>query len=297
MSSEHEQLALLLWYPQAFGCVATAIALCFRDIAPLPNMLSSRSLLFAFLALVSFGLCAAAQQPGQQFFSSACASCHGLDGRGGEHAPNIATDANVQALTDRDLVRIVRNGIPSAGMPGFGSSLDEAQLPAVVQYLRTLQGQRKAVLIGGNAEHGRKLFFGSAQCSSCHMIGGRGGFLGADLSSYVSGHGPDEIREAIVDPNKNLDPRHGAVVVTSRDGTKYTGMIRNEDNFSLQMQTDDGAFHFFDKSAVARIEHSARSLMPADYESKLGKQGVDDVIVFLLKASVQPRSLHKDEVE
>ena len=33
------------------------------------------------------------------------------------------------------------SGIPSAGMPEFASSLDDAQIRAVVSYLRILQGK------------------------------------------------------------------------------------------------------------------------------------------------------------
>ena len=36
--------------------------------------------------------------PGQLTFSSTCAGCHGLDGRGGDKAPNIASNTKVQHL-------------------------------------------------------------------------------------------------------------------------------------------------------------------------------------------------------
>lgn len=236
----------------------------------------------------SFWLCSA-QQVGQQQFAR-CATCHGLDGRGGEHAPNIATDPKVQALSDRDLLRIVRSGIPSAGMPEFGSSLDNSQMRAVVDYLRILQGQRKAaVAVTGDPEHGRNLFFGSAGCSGCHTVNGQGGFLGADLTAYGSTHAPAEIREAIVDPNKDLDLRHGTIVVVTKTGGTFTGIIRNEDNFSLQMQTADGTFHFFDKADLVRVEHPAKSLMPTQYESKLGSKNLDDLVSYLAKSAARDR--------
>lgn len=250
------------------------------------------------LVLALSGICVEGQQIGQQLFSTTCAACHGLDGRGGEHATNIATEAKVQALSDRDLLRIVRSGIPSAGMPGFGASFDDGQIRAVIQYLRTLQGQVKAVPVVGDPERGRALFFGTAGCSNCHMMNGRGGFLGADLSAYGSTHSAAEIREAIVDPNKDPDPRRGPVVVVTRSGAKYTGIIRNEDNFSLQIQTADGNFHFFNKSTLARIDRPVQSLMPSNYESQLGKKGIDDLISYLIKASANQPVVHtKDEDE
>ena len=54
-------------------------------------------------------------------FESVCATCHGLDGRGGERGPNVATRAEVQQLSDADTLRILQAGIPAAGMPAFSA--------------------------------------------------------------------------------------------------------------------------------------------------------------------------------
>ena len=114
------------------------------------------------------------------------------------------------------------------------------------------------------------------------MIAGRGGFTGSDLSGYGNQHSPDVIRTAIVDPNKNLDPRHRTVVAVTRDGHRYTGRALNEDNFSLQLQTLDGTFHFFEKSALARLEHEPRSMMPSNYGSTLSPGELNDLVSYLM---------------
>lgn len=220
---------------------------------------------------------------GQQIFSSTCSACHGLDGRGGEHAPNIATGPEIQSLTDKRLEQIVRNGIPAAGMPAF-KLLKNTQVSAVVKYLRGLQGQASAgVPLAGDPKRGRVLFFGTARCSECHMVNGRGGFLGADLSGYGKVHSPASIREWIIDPNKNLDPRHAFAIVTTKAGKKYSGVIRNEDNFSLQMQAPDGNFHLFDKSELMRIDRQSKSIMPSRHGSTMTSSEINDVISFLMK--------------
>ena len=48
----------------------------------------------------------AADVQGPTLFDSNCGSCHGSDGRGGEHGPDIATDPDVQRLADSDLVEL-----------------------------------------------------------------------------------------------------------------------------------------------------------------------------------------------
>jgi cytochrome c oxidase cbb3-type subunit III len=244
-----------------------------------------KALAISILSACVLAAQAKSQQMGQQLFGSMCAGCHGLDGRGGEHAPNIATAAEVQQMADAELLRVVRNGIPSAGMPGFGSTLQSDQLKAVVSYLRILQGKNQAVALTGNPGAGQSLFFGKARCSECHMVAGKGGFIGADLSTYGSSHSASDIRKAIVDPDANLDPRLRTVIVLSRDGTKYTGIARNEDNFSIQLQTLDGRFHFFEKSAIASLEHQPRSLMPSGYASTLSARELDDLVSYLVKAA------------
>lgn len=236
------------------------------------------------------------QPEGEQVFSSSCAGCHGLDGRGGEHAPNIATDPKIQQLSDRDLLRVVRNGIPTAGMPAFGSSLDSDQLKSVVSYLRHLQGQGQTANVTGDAVKGRALFFGAAGCSECHMVDGRGGFLGMDLSGYGSSHSPGQIRESILHSGKDGNSRSGTILVVTKSGKEYTGIVRNEDNFSLQMQTRDGAFHLFEKSDLARIEHQARSLMPSQSSSRLTETEMNDLISYLATSTGKGASgAHEDD--
>lgn len=244
--------------------------------------------------LVPFLVRAQTADSGQQIFSSICASCHGLDGRGGEHAPNIATDPNVLRMTDREISGIIRYGIKDKGMPAFQSSLQRDQIAAVLKYLRVLGGKGTGGPLRGDPGRGRELYFGSARCGECHTIQGEGGFLGEDLSGYGKTHSPAAIREAILDPNKNLDPRRGTATLQTRAGESYTGVIRNEDNFTIQIQTPDGGFHSFDKRDLVRLEHQSRSLMPSDYGTKLSSSQVDDLVNFISQTP-GPEKADEDE--
>ena len=221
-----------------------------------------------------------AQQPGAAIFAANCAGCHGADGRGGEHAPNIATAPEVQHLMDRELAGIIRNGISGAGMPAF-SSLKPQEVRDVVAWLRILQGRGDIVKLPGDPGSGETLFFGKAQCSECHMVKGKGGFIGGDLSFYGAEARPDQIRGIIVDPEKNLPPEKKATTVVTNTGQTITGMVRGNNNFSLSLQTPDGAFHFLQKTDLTRIDLGSRSLMPA---SKLEGKEVDDLVSYLLQA-------------
>jgi alcohol dehydrogenase (cytochrome c) len=75
---------------------------------------------------------------GARQYTAYCAGCHAADGSGSAKGAAIATLARVIALTDAQLVAVVRDGVPGKGMPGF-SQLGDEDARAVVRYLRTLQ--------------------------------------------------------------------------------------------------------------------------------------------------------------
>ena len=231
--------------------------------------------------------------PGQQknnnaldskhIFAANCAACHGLDGQGSERGPDIANNRALQRRTDQALSRLVREGVAGTGMPAF-RSLGTPAIQAVIQHLRQLQGHGTSEQFPGDPKIGRTLFFGKAECSQCHLMNGEGGFIASDLSSYANGRSANEVRDAITVPDKNLDPRKSTVVVTTFEGKTYRGIARNEDNFSLQMQTMDGAFHLFSKTELRSLEYQTQSLMPADYGTRLTRREIDDLVSYLIDA-------------
>ena len=217
-------------------------------------------------------------------FDAACASCHGLDARGGERGPDLVSRPEVVRKTDAELRKILTDGKSAAGMPSF-ASYAPAKLSALVAYLRSLQGGSKMLPLPGDPARGKALFFGKAKCAECHMISGQGGFFAQDLTSYATRMGGDEIRSVIVSPNRDLDPRHGLVTVILSDSTTLSGMIRNEDNFSLQLQTPDGVFHLLNKSDIKDLTYTGRSPMPSDYGAILASGELNDLVSYLLRTS------------
>ena len=177
-------------------------------------------------------------------------------------------------------------------MPAFGHLGDDV-LRALVLYVRALQGNPATAPLAGNAKRGKELFFGKAGCSGCHMMRGRGGFLGSDLSSYSRGRSPQAIRDAILFPNRDLDPRNRTVVAILPNGKAIEGLVRNEDNFSIQILTSDGVFHFLSKSALSSLTFQSVSPMPADYGIRLTFAEVDDLINYLVSVvSTDSREKH-----
>jgi cytochrome c oxidase cbb3-type subunit III len=233
--------------------------------------------------------------PGRQIFAMNCAACHGLDGSGTQRAPNIVSSASVEKLSTADLLRIVSAGVPGTGMPGF-RSMGEDRLKAIVQYIQDLQG-KNTQSVRGNADRGKAVFFGKGGCSACHMIAGSGGFIAPDLTAYAQSHSPERIKAAITDPSTR-DSKASIITATTADSRQYRGIVRNEDNFSLQLQAMDGSFHFFAKSALKRIDRETLSIMPSDYGSKLSSAELDDLVSYLLSLGAShPASVNDNDEE
>jgi alcohol dehydrogenase (cytochrome c) len=94
------------------------------------------SSLFVFAEISMFPQ--SGQDSGAKQYSMTCAGCHGLDGSGSAKGAAIATVPKVIALSDDDLIRIVRDGVPGKGMPG-SKQLGDEKIQSIVRYLRTLQ--------------------------------------------------------------------------------------------------------------------------------------------------------------
>jgi mono/diheme cytochrome c family protein len=83
---------------------------------------------------------------GQAIYRDQCSACHGLDGDGTPQLfPSLAKSSVVLAEDPASLIRIVLRGARSAataaeptapGMPSYGEQLDDAQVAAVLTFIR-----------------------------------------------------------------------------------------------------------------------------------------------------------------
>lgn len=228
----------------------------------------------------------AKKNEGKLLFSQNCASCHGNDGGGGEHAPNIASRHEVVSATDAQLKDTVGKGIPEAGMPSFDYLGDE-KVDELVAYLRILQGVGGGVhtALPGDPAGGQTLFFGKAACSSCHMVRGKGGFLAEDLSDYAGGRTVDAILEAIVDPGASSESGGHLTGAVLSDGTKYDGVMRVQNNFTVVLQTKDGVFHSIPRDRIATLTTSKEPLMPQNYGKTLTAKELNDLVSYLITSA------------
>ncbi len=196
---------------------------------------------------------------GRKTFELRCGACHGGDGRGGERAPDIVTTRSARRRSTEQVRKLIHEGIPDAGMPSF--DLPENELTALLTFYRSLTSPASQTTPPGDVEAGERLFFGKANCHTCH-VRGDGGIVGPDLSAVGARLTLAELQQALQDPGADIADGYDEMEVKLKDGELVRGFARNESDFDLQLQTIDGRFRSIRADQIAEKTRKPGSLMP-----------------------------------
>jgi len=226
------------------------------------------------ICLLCFAALPAAQD-GREVFIRQCAVCHG-DGHGTERGPNLAANRRVRSQSIGQLRSLIRNGVPSGGMPAF--ALPAGELQAVTAFVRSLNASAAEAHAPGDPAAGERYFFSEGRCGQCHMARGRGKPAGPDLSAAGREMTLPGLQEAVLHPSAAIKPGYEVVRVSLRAGPVLRGFARNRSRYSLQLQDFDGRFHLLDQREIAAVQTEAASLMPPP---TCAPTGCRDVVAFL----------------
>jgi putative heme-binding domain-containing protein len=245
---------------------------------------------------------AKAAKVGEFQFRANCAFCHGLGARGGGRGPDLTRAQKRHGNSDADIFRTINEGVPGTAMPPNGATqqgvgMTEEEIWQVISYIRSVQVKAPAQPVG-NAAHGKELFYGTAGCSMCHMVQGKGGRFGPDLSTTGSARSTDYIVESVRAPSRRLaqgiseamkefSQEYETVTVVTSDGTKYMGVVLNEDHFTLQMMDTRENLRLFEKDKLRSYEKSRESLMTAYDQKMLSDKELQDIIAYLMEVGAQ----------
>ena len=220
---------------------------------------------------------------GERAYRDRCANCHGPNG---DLVPgiNFSQGQFRRPMTDAELSRIIRQGIPNTPMPA--SNVTEQQAAQIVAYLRSLAAGKPAVAIAGDAARGRTLFDSKGKCASCHSIGGIGGRLGPDLSNVGAARRAPDLERALLEPQAAVQPDHRFYRVVLADGTTVTGRLLGHDTFMVRLIDTREQLRSFEKSAL-KSHGFVESPMPS-YKNTLTPQEVADLVSYLSSLRTQP---------
>jgi len=234
---------------------------------------------------------------GEFEFRANCAFCHGLGARGGGRGPDLTRVQKKHGNSDADIFRTINEGVPGTAMPPNGATqqgvgMTEEEIWQVISYVRSVQVKTPTQAMG-NAAHGKELFSGPAACASCHMIEGKGGRLGPDLTATGTARSVDYIVESMRNPSRRLaqgiteamkefSQEYETVNVVDERGQKFQGVVLNEDNFTLQMMDTHEQVHLFEKGKLRSVDKSRESLMPKYDDKMLPEKDLQDIVAYLL---------------
>lgn len=219
---------------------------------------------------------------GERAFRSNCANCHGPDG---DQITGIDLGRGRfrRPMTDDDLARIIRTGIPNTPMPATAMTQEQAQ--KIVAYLRSRAAAAKSGGVTGDIARGKATFEGKGGCMTCHRIAGRGSRVGPDLSSIGAIRGAAELEQSLVDPQADVQPNNRFYRVVLKDGATIEGRLLSHDTFSVQLIDTHEQLRSLNKNDI-RQSGFIKSPMPS-YRGTLTPQEIADVVSYL--ASLRAR--------
>lgn len=219
---------------------------------------------------------------GKAEFQRICSGCH------------IVSVATTQRLTHDEWAGVV-NDMASRGAQGTSEEFDD-----IVNYLSANFGPKsphasvapsqpatpahtaevpQASLTARQVSKAKDLIQANG-CLSCHRVGESGSYLGPDLNGVGASHSPEQIRAALVSPNKKVLPENRTVRLVTRDGKTVTGRLLNQDGTSVQIIDSSSQLRSFEKSNLRQFKIVTTNPMPS-YADNLSAQELTDLVHYL----------------
>lgn len=160
---------------------------------------------------------AQARAAGRMLFASACAICHGADGRGNSAPgmPDLTDNEWLWGGTPESVAATISAG-RAPNMPSWQEVLGQKGVEDVLAYTLTLSGRSSP---SGDPQHGKELF--GTTCASCHGYQGKGDpQIGAtDLTDqiWLYGGSVDAVRESISKGRKGVMPAAAETLGATRE--------------------------------------------------------------------------------
>ena len=242
---------------------------------------------------------AKAAKAGEYEFRINCALCHGLGAHGGGRGPDLTRAQKKHTHNDAEMFQVISNGIPGTAMPangtnGQGVGMTDEEVWQIITYIRSQEVKAAAKPLG-NAAHGKTLFYGDANCSLCHMMNGKGGRVGPDLSSVSGSRTREALIESVRNPSQRLawgltestkefPQEYESVTAVTSDGKEIKGVTLNEDSFTVQIMDTSEHLHLLEKDKLRSFQKTRESAMPKYGTDVLSDKDLEDIVAFLAGA-------------
>ena len=135
----------------------------------------------------------------------------------------------------------------------------------------------------GNLERGRRLFFHpeGPGCFKCHVVDGRGGPVGPNLSRIGASMTREKLIESILEPSKEVSPQFTSWTLISSSGQVLTGMIVHENEGTTVLGDSAGKTTTVKTADVEERVPQKVSVMPEKLAERMTPDEFFDLVSFL----------------
>ncbi len=137
---------------------------------------------------------------------------------------------------------------------------------------------RETVDAGGDFERGRAVY--KKTCSVCHKVGNEGHSVGPDLVS-VANKSPADLLVAILDPNREAQPKYVSYTLETTQGQVFTGLLASETAAYITLRRAEAKEDTIARELIETLASTGVTLMPVGVEKDLTPQNIADVIAFI----------------
>lgn len=147
-----------------------------------------------------------------------------------------------------------------------------------------------AVTLEGDAKRGAKTFM--RVCASCHRLGEIGNDVGPPLAS-VGDRTPGGLLNAILDPNRAVEPRYLNYLAVTKAGVSHVGILASETSTSITLVAVDGKKTDILRGDLDELTSTGKSAMPEGLEKDIPLQEMADLLAYL--TSYLPPKMERPE--
>ena len=168
---------------------------------------------------------------------------------------------------DRELVALVRQHWGEVRPPG------KAELQAEIE-----RWSGRIRTDPGDPRKGEPIF--ARKCATCHVLFGKGGKVGPDLTTYKRDD-LDSMLLGVINPNAEIREGYASYVVATRDGRTLGGLLVDQDPRVVVLRGPEGRDVSVRRDEIEEMDSTRVSVMPEGLLAGMADRDVRDLFAYL----------------